>query len=90
MCGGGRGVGMCVRLCVCVCVCVRHHGFMLNRWLACQHEGVRPDIVTLGKALSGGMFPVSLVVCVVGASLEYSLLGLAMLEYVLPDDFSRF
>ena len=29
------------------------------RLLACDHEGVRPDIVVLGKALSGGMFPVS-------------------------------
>lgn len=27
--------------------------------LACDHEGVRPDIVTLGKALSGGFYPVS-------------------------------
>lgn len=29
--------------------------------LACDHEKVRPDIVTLGKALSGGMYPVSAV-----------------------------
>lgn len=29
--------------------------------LACDHEEVRPDIVTLGKALSGGMYPVSAV-----------------------------
>jgi ornithine--oxo-acid transaminase len=29
--------------------------------LACDHEGVRPDVVTLGKALSGGMYPVSAV-----------------------------
>lgn len=27
--------------------------------LACDHENVRPDVVTLGKALSGGMYPVS-------------------------------
>ncbi|KAL5491819.1 hypothetical protein EMCRGX_G017189 [Ephydatia muelleri] len=32
-----------------------------GKWLACQHEGVRPDIVTLGKALSGGMFAISAV-----------------------------
>lgn len=31
----------------------------LYRLLAVDHEGVRPDVVTLGKALSGGMFPVS-------------------------------
>jgi ornithine--oxo-acid transaminase len=29
--------------------------------LACEHEGVQPDVVTLGKALSGGMYPVSAV-----------------------------
>ncbi|RPD39744.1 ornithine--oxo-acid transaminase [Chitinophaga barathri] len=29
--------------------------------LACDHEQVRPDIVILGKALSGGMLPVSAV-----------------------------
>jgi len=29
--------------------------------LACDHEGVRPDILILGKALSGGVYPVSAV-----------------------------
>lgn len=29
--------------------------------LACDHENVRPDILVLGKALSGGMYPVSAV-----------------------------
>ena len=29
--------------------------------LCCDHEGVRPDIVILGKALSGGVLPVSAV-----------------------------
>jgi len=32
-----------------------------GKMLACDHEGVRPDILVLGKALSGGMFPVSCV-----------------------------
>lgn len=32
-----------------------------GRMLACDHENVRPDILILGKALSGGMFPVSCV-----------------------------
>lgn len=32
-----------------------------GKLLACDHEGVRPDIVTLGKALSGGFLPVSAV-----------------------------
>ena len=29
--------------------------------LACDHESVRPDVVVLGKALSGGVYPVSAV-----------------------------
>jgi ornithine--oxo-acid transaminase len=33
-----------------------------GRLLACEHEGVRPDVVILGKALSGGFYPVSAVV----------------------------
>lgn len=30
-----------------------------GRLLACDHENVRPDILILGKALSGGVYPVS-------------------------------
>jgi ornithine--oxo-acid transaminase len=30
-----------------------------GRLLACDHENVKPDILILGKALSGGMMPVS-------------------------------
>jgi len=32
-----------------------------GRLLACDHESVRPDILILGKALSGGAYPVSAV-----------------------------
>jgi ornithine--oxo-acid transaminase len=32
-----------------------------GRMLACDHEAVRPDILILGKALSGGVLPVSAV-----------------------------
>ena len=32
-----------------------------GKMLACDHEEVRPDILLLGKALSGGMLPVSAV-----------------------------
>jgi ornithine--oxo-acid transaminase len=32
-----------------------------GKLLACDHEKVRPDIVILGKALSGGVYPVSAV-----------------------------
>lgn len=34
-----------------------------GRWFAYQHEGIRPDALILGKALGGGLLPVS---CVVG------------------------
>ncbi len=32
-----------------------------GKLLACDHENVRPDILILGKALSGGFYPVSVV-----------------------------
>ncbi|WP_120489832.1 ornithine--oxo-acid transaminase [Bergeyella cardium] len=32
-----------------------------GKMLACDHESVKPDILVLGKALSGGMYPVSAV-----------------------------
>ncbi|HHT52046.1 MAG: ornithine--oxo-acid transaminase [Bacteroidales bacterium] len=32
-----------------------------GKLLACDHENVKPDILILGKALSGGVFPVSVV-----------------------------
>lgn len=49
-------------------LCIRRN---INKWcilrtkifrlLATYHDEVRPDIVVLGKALSGGMYPVSFV-----------------------------
>jgi len=53
-------------------ICTNHNVLMMadeiqsglgrtGKLLACEHEGVRPDVVTLGKALSGGMYPVSAV-----------------------------
>jgi len=32
-----------------------------GKMLACDHENVHPDILILGKALSGGSYPVSAV-----------------------------
>jgi ornithine--oxo-acid transaminase len=37
---------------------------------ACDHEGIRPDVYVLGKALSGGFYPVSAVVA------DHEVLGL--------------
>lgn len=32
-----------------------------GKWFACDWEDVKPDMITIGKALSGGMYPVSAV-----------------------------
>lgn len=53
-------------------ICTRHNVLMIadevqtgigrtGKLLACDHENVRPDILVLGKALSGGVLPVSAV-----------------------------
>jgi ornithine--oxo-acid transaminase len=53
-------------------LCTRHNVLMIadeiqtglgrtGKMLACDYEGVRPDILILGKALSGGTLPVSAV-----------------------------
>ena len=34
-----------------------------GKMICCDHEGFKPDILILGKALSGGVFPVSAVLC---------------------------
>lgn len=34
-----------------------------GKLLACDHEGIHPDILILGKAVSGGVLPVSAVLC---------------------------
>ncbi len=53
-------------------ICDRHNVLLITdeiqsglgrtgKLLAAEHEGIRADMVTLGKALSGGMYPVSAV-----------------------------
>ncbi|MPM48889.1 Ornithine aminotransferase [bioreactor metagenome] len=34
-----------------------------GKMLAVDHEGIKPDMIILGKALGGGVFPVSAVLC---------------------------
>jgi len=54
----------------CLAICRERHVLMIadevqtglgrtGRFLACEHEGVKPDGVILGKALGGGLLPVS-------------------------------
>ncbi len=38
-----------------------------GKWFACQHEGVTPDVMTLGKGLTSGALPLS----AIGAKAEY-------------------
>jgi adenosylmethionine-8-amino-7-oxononanoate aminotransferase len=51
-------------------ICDRHNVLLIldevmcgmgrtGRWFACQHEHVVPDIITMGKGLSGGVIPFS-------------------------------
>jgi ornithine--oxo-acid transaminase len=54
-------------------ICDRHNVLLIadeiqsrlgrcGQWFACDWENVTPDMITIGKALSGGMLPVSAVV----------------------------
>lgn len=56
----------------CAALCKRHNILLIadeiqtglgrtGKRLACDHEGVRPDVLVLGKALGGGVLPVSMV-----------------------------
>ena len=51
-------------------LCDRHGALMIcdeiqtglgrtGRWFGFEHDGIRPDGITIGKALSGGMYPIS-------------------------------
>lgn len=42
-----------------------------GRMLSCDWEGVHPDILVLGKALSGGIYPVSAVLADDEVSFEH-------------------
>jgi ornithine--oxo-acid transaminase len=61
-------------LTACSRICKKHNVLMIDdeiqtglgrtgKLFACDHEKVRPDIVIVGKALSGGLYPVSAVLC---------------------------
>src|SRR5207244_7388218 len=67
---GGIVVPPAGYLAECARICREHRVLLLcdeiqtgmgrtGKFLACEHEGVKPDGVMLGKALGGGMLPVS-------------------------------
>jgi len=60
-------LAQCARICrernvLLVCDEIQTGMGRTGRFLACEHEGVKPDAVILGKALGGGLLPVSAVV----------------------------
>ena len=72
-----------------------------GRFLACDHEDIHPDILVLGKALGGGLLPVSLMLCredvmgvftpgdhgsTFGGNPLAAAVGLAALEILFRDD----
>ncbi|HTJ97727.1 MAG TPA: ornithine--oxo-acid transaminase [Rhodocyclaceae bacterium] len=69
-CEGGIRIPPAGYLAVCAEICKRHNVLLIvdevqtglgrtGKLLACQHEGVKPDGLCLGKALGGGLLPVS-------------------------------
>ena len=69
---GGVVVPPAGYLTACRKICTRHRVLLMadeiqtglgrtGRRLACDHEGVKPDVLILGKALGGGVLPVSAV-----------------------------
>jgi ornithine--oxo-acid transaminase len=68
---GGIRVPPSGYLASCAQICTRHQVLLVcdevqtglgrtGLFLACQHDGVKPDGLLLGKALGGGLYPVSL------------------------------
>jgi ornithine--oxo-acid transaminase len=75
-----------------------------GKMLACDHEGVRPDILILGKALSGGVLPVSaaltddeIMLCIkpgehgstFGGNPLASKVGIAALKVLVEEDLAE-
>lgn len=101
-------------LAACAEICRRHDVLLIcdevqtglgrtGRLLACQHEGVKPDGLILGKALGGGLLPVSAFLAredvmavfnpgdhgsTFGGNPLASAIGLEALDLVLEEDFA--
>jgi 4-aminobutyrate aminotransferase len=73
--GAGRALRAAARLLARGAEACDEHGALLifdeiptglgktGRFLACDHDGVVPDIVVMGKALGGGILPIAAAVC---------------------------
>ncbi|HAZ08119.1 MAG TPA: ornithine--oxo-acid transaminase [Elusimicrobia bacterium] len=75
-----------------------------GRMFACDHEGVKPDLLVLGKALSGGLYPISALVgeeevmslftpgthgSTFGGNPLACAIGLAALDVIRGEDLAR-
>ncbi len=75
-----------------------------GRLFACDYEKVRPDIVIIGKALSGGYYPVSAILCdnrimnvlhpgdhgsTFGGNPLASVIGIAALDVIIKEKLSQ-
>lgn len=102
-------------LAACAQICRRHNVLLIcdevqtgfgrtGRLFACEHEGVKPDGLILGKALGGGLLPVSAFVArrdvlevftpgdhgsTFGGNPLAAAVGLAAIEVLLDDGFAQ-
>lgn len=75
-----------------------------GKLFACEYEQVRPDILIMGKALSGGFYPISAIACdndimevikpgdhgsTFGGNPLASAIGIAALEVIVDEDLAR-
>jgi ornithine--oxo-acid transaminase len=75
-----------------------------GKLFACEYEQVRPDILIMGKALSGGFYPISAIACdneimevikpgdhgsTFGGNPLASAIGIAALEVIVEEDLAR-
>lgn len=51
-----------------------------GKMLACDHENIKPDLLVLGKALSGGVYPISAVLANDNVTIKYCRLWIIFIQ----------